>query len=227
MNKKNIEIVIIEDEEDILELLEYHLAKEGYDVTGFLSTENVEQFMEEENPALLIVDRNLPGVEGSEFIARMREIGYNTPVIFLTAKDRDEDIEEGFKIGCDDYITKPFKMKEVLLRIEALLRRSGVNESDKLRYRDLILDSRTRELSIDDTKVDLTNLEYKLLYTFVKNAHQTLERDYIRDQVWENDTENFNDKTINVAINRLKKKIDPIGDKGYLTPVWGVGYKLG
>jgi len=227
MNKKNIEIVIIEDEEDILELLEYHLAKEGYDVTGFLSTENVEQFMEEENPALLIVDRNLPGVEGSEFIARMREIGYNTPVIFLTAKDRDEDIEEGFKIGCDDYITKPFKMKEVLLRIEALLRRSGVNESDKLRYRDLILDSRTRELSIDDTKVDLTNLEYKLLYTFVKNAHQTLERDYIRDQVWENDTENFNDKTINVAINRLKKKIDPTGNKGYLMPVWGVGYKLG
>jgi DNA-binding response OmpR family regulator len=226
MNKKNIEIVIIEDEEDILELLEYHIAKEGYDVTGFLSTENVEQFMEEESPSLLIVDRNLPGVEGSEFIARMPEIGYNTPVIFLTAKDRDEDIEEGFKIGCDDYITKPFKMKEVLLRIEALLRRSGVNESDKLRYRDLILDSRTRELSIDDKKIDLTNLEYKLLYTFVKNAHQTLERDYIRDQVWENDTENFNDKTINVAINRLKKKIDPTGDKGYLTPVWGVGYKL-
>jgi len=227
MNRKNIEIVIIEDEEDILELLEYHLAKEGYDVTGFLSTENVEQFMEEESPSLLIVDRNLPGVEGSEFIARMREIGYNTPVIFLTAKDRDEDIEEGFKIGCDDYITKPFKIKEVLLRVEALLRRSGINESDKLRYKDLILDSRTRELSIGDKRIDLTNLEYKLLYTFVKNAHQTLERDYIRDQVWENDTENFNDKTINVAINRLKKKIDPIGDKGYLTPVWGVGYKLG
>jgi len=227
MNRKNIEIVIIEDEEDILELLEYHLDKEGYDVTGFLSTENVEQFMEEESPSLLIVDRNLPGVEGSEFIARMREIGYNTPVIFLTAKDRDEDIEEGFKIGCDDYITKPFKIKEVLLRVEALLRRSGVNESDKLRYRDLILDSRTRELSIDDKKIDLTNLEYKLIYTFVKNPNQTLERDYIRDQVWENDTENFNDKTINVAINRLKKKIDPIGDKGYLTPVWGVGYKLG
>ena len=227
MNKKNIEIVIIEDEEDILELLEYHLAKEGYDVTGFLSTENVEQFMEEENPALLIVDRNLPGVEGSEFIARMREIGYNTPVIFLTAKDRDEDIEEGFKIGCDDYITKPFKMKEVLLRIEALLRRSGVNESDKLRYRDLILDSRTRELSIDDEKIDLTNLEYKLLYTFVKNPNQTLERDYIRDQVWGNNSENFHDKTINVAINRLKKKIDPTGEKGYFRPVWGVGYKLG
>jgi len=227
MERKNIEIVIIEDEEDILELLEYHLTKEGYDVTGFLSTENVEQFMEEETPSLLIVDRNLPGVEGSEFIARIREKGYDTPVIFLTAKDRDEDIEVGFKRGGDDYITKPFNIKEVLLRIEALLRRSGVNESDKLRYQNLILDNKTRELLVDSKKVDLTNQEYKLLYVFVKNAHQTLEREYIRDQVWGDDSESFHDKTINVAINRLKKKIDPTGDKGYLTPVWGVGYKLG
>jgi len=227
MKRKNTEIVIIEDEEDILELLEYHLAKEGYDVTGFLSTENVEQFMQEESPSLLIVDRNLPGVEGSEFVANMRAIGYDTPVIFLTAKDRDEDLEDGFKRGCDDYITKPFKIKEVLLRIEALLRRSGVNRSDRLRYRDLILDNRERALFIDNKRVDLTNLEYKLLYTFVKNAHQTLERDYIRDQVWGDDNENFHDKTINVAINRLKKKMDPTGEKGYLIPVWGVGYKLG
>lgn len=226
MEKNNIEIVIIEDEEDILELLEYHLAKEGYDVTGFLSTENVEQFMEEEAPNLLIVDRNLPGVEGSEFVANMREIGYDTPVIFLTAKDRDEDLEEGFKSGGDDYITKPFKIKEVLLRVEALLKRSGVNKSDKLRYKDLILDNKTRELLVGNEKVNLTNLEYKLLYTFVKNAHQTLERDYLRDQVWGDDNANFHDKTINVAINRLKKKIDPSGQKEYFLPVWGVGYKL-
>ncbi|MDM5271533.1 response regulator transcription factor [Sulfurovum sp. zt1-1] len=227
MEKKNAEIVIIEDEEDILELLEYHLDKEGYDVTGFLSTENVEQFMEEESPSLLIVDRNLPGVEGSEFVAHMREIGYDIPVIFLTAKDKDEDLEEGFRRGGDDYITKPFKTKELLLRVEALLRRSGVKQSDKLRYRDLILDNKTRELLIDNQRVDLTNLEYKLLYTFVKNAHQTLERDFLRDQVWGDDNENFHDKTINVAINRLKKKIDPNGNKEYFIPVWGVGYKLG
>ena len=227
MVRKNAEILIIEDEEDILELLEYHLGKEGYDVTGFLSTDNVEQFMEEESPSLLIVDRNLPGVEGSEFVANMREIGYDIPVIFLTAKDRDEDIEEGFKRGGDDYITKPFKTKELLLRIEALLRRSGVKQSDKLRYRDLILDNKTRELLIDNQKVDLTNLEYKLLYTFVKNSHQTLQRDFLRDQVWGDNNENFHDKTINVAINRLKKKIDPTGEKEYFIPVWGVGYKLG
>ena len=116
MKNNNIEIVIIEDEEDILELLEYHLSKEGYSVTGFLSAENVEQFLEEENPALMIVDRNLPGVEGSEFVAQMREIGYNIPVIFLTARDKEIDLEEGFNSGGDDYMTKPFSSKELLLR---------------------------------------------------------------------------------------------------------------
>jgi DNA-binding response OmpR family regulator len=227
MERKNAEIVIIEDEEDILELLEYHLAKEGYDVTGFLSADNVERFMEEESPALLIVDRNLPGVEGSEFVAKMREIGYDTPVIFLTAKDKESELEEGFKRGGDDYVTKPFNTKELMLRIEALLRRSGVKQSDKLRYRDMILDNQSRELYVDERKVELTNLEYRLLYTFVKNAQQTLQRDFLRDEVWGDDSDHFHDKTINVAINRLKKKIDPSGEKGYFVPVWGVGYRLG
>jgi len=94
--QKNIEIVIIEDEEDILELIEYHLGKEGYSVTGFLSTENVEQFLEEETPALMLVDRNLPGMEGSEFVAYLRGMGYDVPVIFLTAKDQESELEEGF-----------------------------------------------------------------------------------------------------------------------------------
>jgi len=226
MENKNIEIVVIEDEEDILELLEYHLSKEGYDVTGFLSAENVEAFLEEENPALMIVDRNLPGLEGSEFVAKMREIGYEIPVIFLTAKDKEKDLEEGFVRGGDDYITKPFNTKELLLRVEALLKRSGVRSSDKLKYRDLMLDMQKRELSIENKRIELTNLEFKLLYTFVKNPHQPLNRDFLRDEVWGNDSVNFHDKTINVAMNRLKKKIDPETVKEYFAPVWGVGYKL-
>jgi DNA-binding response OmpR family regulator len=114
-----------------------------------------------------------------------------------------------------------------MLRIEALLRRSGVKQSDKLRYRDMILDNQSRELYVDERKVELTNLEYRLLYTFVKNAQQTLQRDFLRDEVWGDDSDHFHDKTINVAINRLKKKIDPSGEKGYFVPVWGVGYRLG
>lgn len=226
MENKNIEIVVIEDEEDILELLEYHLSKEGYDVTGFLSAENVEAFLEEENPALMIVDRNLPGMEGSQFVAQMRETGYETPVIFLTAKDKEKDLEEGFVSGGDDYMTKPFNTKELLLRIEALLKRSGVRSSDKVKYRDLTLDMQQRELFIENKCIELTNLEFKLLHTFVKNPHQPLDRDFLRDEVWGDDSLNFHDKTVNVAMNRLKKKIDPEGNKEYFAPVWGVGYKL-
>lgn len=226
MKNENAEIIIIEDEEDILELLEYHLSKEGYETTGFLSTNNVEQFIEEENPALMIVDRNLPGMEGSEFVSYLREVGYDIPVIFLTAKDKDNELVEGFQRGGDDYIIKPFNIHELILRVEALLRRSGVKNNEKLRHRDLILDNQTRELFVDQRKVELTNLEYKLLYTFVKNSHQTLERDFLRDEVWGDDGESFHDKKINVAINRLKKKIDPHGEKEYFTPVWGVGYRL-
>lgn len=226
MVKKNIEIVVIEDEEDILELLEYHLAKEGYDVTGFLSTQNVEVFLEEENPSLMIVDRNLPGLEGSEFVAQMRELGYEIPVIFLTAKDKEKDLEEGFLSGGDDYMTKPFNTKELLLRVEALLKRSGVRSSDKIKYRDLVLDMQQRELFVDGERVELTNLEFKLLHTFIKNPHQPLDRDFLRDEVWGDDSVDFHDKTVNVAMNRLKKKIDPDSVKEYFAPVWGVGYKL-
>jgi len=226
MQKKDIEIIVIEDEEDILELLEYHLSKQGYDVTGFLSTENVLAFLEEENPSLMIVDRNLPGLEGSEFVSRIREMGYEIPVIFLTAKDKEKDLEEGFLSGGDDYITKPFNTKELLLRVEALLKRSGVRSSDKVKYRDLVLDMKNRELFIDDKRIELTNLEFKLLHTFIKNPHQPLDRDFLRDEVWGDDSVNFHDKTVNVAMNRLKKKIDPESVKEYFAPVWGVGYKL-
>ena len=226
-NEKNdIEIVIIEDEPDILELLEYHLEKEGYSVMGFLSTERVEQFLEEENPALLIVDRNLPGVEGSEFVAHIRGLGYNMPVMFLTARDKESDLLEGFTSGGDDYMTKPFSSKELIVRIEALLRRSGVTSGDMVKYRDLVLDIQKRELSIDKEHIELTNLEFKLIHTFVKNPKQPLDRDFLRDEVWGGDSIDFHDKTINVAMNRLKKKIDPAGEKEYFVPVWGVGYKL-
>lgn len=226
MKQPNLEIVIIEDEEDILELIEYHLQKAGYDTIGFLSTERVEQFLEEENPILMIVDRNLPGCEGSEFVQRLRDNGFNIPVIFLTARSKDVEIEEGFERGADDYITKPFKPKELLLRIEAILRRSGVILSDKIKHRDLTLDTINRVLHVEDRLIELTNLEFKLLYTFIKKPNTTLDRDFLRDEVWGDESTNFHEKTINVTINRLKKKIDPSGEKEYFIPIWGVGYKL-
>ncbi|MDD5406494.1 MAG: response regulator transcription factor [Sulfurovaceae bacterium] len=225
-NKSNeIEILVIEDEPDVLELIEYILAKEGYKATGFLSTEYVEQFLEEESPSLLIVDRNLPGIEGSNFVSYLRDNGYEVPVIFLTAKNGDKDILDGFDSGGDDYMTKPFKPGELVARVKALLKRSGIALHQKMRYRDMVLDCQKQELNIDNSKLSLTNLEFKLLITFIKNSHQTLSRDFLRDEVWADDG-SFNDKTINVALNRLKKKIDPLDNKHYFAPVWGIGYKL-
>lgn len=225
--QNSIEIVIIEDEEDILELIEYHLVKEGYSVTGFLSTENVEQFLEEETPSLMLVDRNLPVMEGSEFVAYLREIGYGIPVIFLTAKDNEHELEEGFEAGADDYMCKPFAPKELTLRVKALLKRSGaLQKQDKLKHKELTIDLTQKTLLVDATPVSLTNLEFRLLHTFMKHIDKALTRDFLRDEVWGVEGEGVNDNAVNVAINRLKNKVDPENTQNYFQPVWGVGYKF-
>jgi len=225
--QNSIEIIVIEDEEDILELIEYHLTSEGYAVTGFLSTENVEQFLEEETPSLMIVDRNLPGTEGAEFVAYLRDIGYAIPVIFLTAKDLESDLEEGFESGADDYITKPFRPAELKLRVKALLKRYGVlTKQKRLKYKHLLIDMEENTLLVNDVAVSLTPLEFKLLKTFMDNVDKPLTRDFLRDEVWGSAGEGVNDNAVNVAINRLKNKIDPGNEQSYFSPVWGVGYKF-
>jgi DNA-binding response OmpR family regulator len=227
MKNSNIEIVIIEDEEDILELIEYHLSKEGYAVTGFLSTENVEQFLEEEQPSLMIVDRNLPDIEGSEFISYLRDEGYDIPVIFLTAKAKESELEEGFDAGGDDYMTKPFRPKELVLRVKALLKRSGALVKQKrLKYKQLIIDLEEKNLYVDGEEVPLTTLEFNLLRTFMENIDKPVTRDYLRDEVWGSEGESVNNNAVNVAINRLKNKIDSKNEENYFSSVWGVGYKF-
>ena len=227
MENENIEIVVIEDEEDILELIEYHLSKEGYAVTGFLSTENVEQFLEEETPSLLLVDRNLPGMEGSEFVAYLRKSGYDIPVIFLTAEDKDSDLEVGFAVGGDDYMCKPFSPKELTLRVKALLKRSGaLQKQERIKYKHLTMDLVKKVLTVDGHTVSLTNLEFNLLYTFMKHIDKSLTRDFLRDEVWGMEGAGVNDNAVNVAINRLKNKIDPQNEQNYFHPVWGVGYNF-
>lgn len=218
-------ILIIEDEEDLLELLEYHLQKEGYETLGFLSSKNVEKCLQEEPIDLLIVDRNLPGVEGSEFVENLRKKGFSQAVIFVTAKNSDTHIEEGFLRGCDDYVTKPYNMKELLLRIKAILARTAPESKNTLSYRDLILDLEAHRLSVNDKDVELTKLEFDLLKTMIENKNAVLSREFLLEHVWKND-EFFQDKTVNVAINRLKQKIDPTKEKEYIKSIWGVGYSL-
>ncbi|QFR43714.1 response regulator [Sulfurimonas xiamenensis] len=219
-------IVIVEDEEDILELIEYNLQKEGYEVIGFLNTKSVEQMLVEEDVDLLIMDRNLPGVEGSEFVQTLRKEGFATPVVYLSAKNLDSEIEEGFLRGADDYITKPFNMKELMLRVKAVLRRTSKKIEDGiLSYRDLVLDKSSRTLKVDGKNVDVTKLEFNLLSEFILNKNSVLDRDYLLQNVW-GEGEEYQYRTVNVAINRLKEKIDPDKTKEYIYTVRGVGYKL-
>ena len=218
-------IVIIEDEADLLELEEYHLRKAGYDVTGLLSTRHARQLLEEEAVDLLIVDRNLPGVEGSEFVAALRTEGYNLPVIFVSAKDQPQDIEEGFGRGADDYLTKPFNMNELLLRVGAILRRTQQAPRVTLSHRDIRLDLDRHIALIADTPVELSRLEFDLLRFFLRHPGVPLRRDQLLEGVW-GEGVTAKDKTVNVTINRLLARIDPERTRNYIIPVRGVGYCL-
>ena len=218
-------IAIIEDEQDLLDLLEYHLQKEGYETFAAISVKPIEKLLEEETPDLMIVDRNLPGVEGSEFVQQLRSEGYNIPVIFLTAKVSDAEIEEGFLRGGDDYVTKPFNVKELMHRVRAVLRRSKPEESSEIVYRDITIKPKSYEVFIDGKKIDLTRLEFKLLLELVTHKNVVLSRDQLLERVWGDDGD-YQDRTVNVAVNRLKDKIDPDKSKNYIKSIRGVGYQV-
>ncbi|MCZ6150683.1 response regulator transcription factor [Campylobacter ureolyticus] len=216
-------IVVIDDEEDMLDLLEYNLTKAGYEVLGFLNTSKIEQLLNEENVDLLIVDRNLPGIEGSEFIKNLRLKGYNNSVIFLSAKTSMNEQLEGFEAGGDDYITKPFEMDNLLARIKAVLKRTK-KKADIYKFKDIFINLTNAEVLIGNTNVELTKLETNLLVEFIKNKNILLTRDYLLSAIW-ND-ENSSEKTVNIAIKRLREKIDPTKEKKYIKSIRGEGYML-
>ncbi len=220
---ENRTILIVEDEEDILELLEYNLQKEGFDTIGFLNVDkNLEKIFEEEEIDLILMDRNLPGCEGTTFIDEIRKEGYNNPVIYVTAKDKDEDIIEGFDSHADDYITKPFNMKELLARIKAVIKRAN-KDVDILKARDIIYKSSNKKFFIDNQELELTHLEHDLLLEFMRNKDILMTREHLLNSVWE-DSLDKKVKTVNVAVKRLKGKIDPSGEKNYIKSIRGEGY---
>ncbi len=218
-------ILILEDEEDILELEELYLQNAGFETMGFLSPRKVRQALEEEEVALMVVDRNLPGVEGSELVAELRREGFNQPVIFVTAKDRDEEVEEGFTRGGDDYLRKPFNMNELVWRVRALLRRRTENREETLRHRALVMDLPGRKVERSGEALPLTRLEFDLLRYFLEHPDRVISRDELLEEVW-SDGEERGEKTVNVAINRLKKKIENDPEHPYIETVRGVGYRL-
>lgn len=217
-----IKLVLIEDDKDLNELLTLRFRALGYEVFAFYECVGVERVLDEQDIDILLVDRNLPfGKDGIDFVSSLRKQGYNEPVIFLTAKALQTDILQGFEMGCDDYITKPFDFNELVLRIKALVKRSK-KESEKLAFKDFLLDLENRLCFFKKEQIQLSSLEFELLKCFFENKNAILSREFLAECVW--DDTSTNDKTINIALTRLRAKFPAL--KAHIQSIRGVGYKL-
>ena len=221
-------VLIVEDDQNIAELLRLYLEKEGY-VAAIASDggAGVEMFRKLQ-PDLVLLDVMLPVMDGWNVLKTIRKDA-TTPVIMLTAKGETTDKVSGLKMGADDYITKPFEMKEVLARIEAVLRRGGGAEektpSKRLVFDKLIIDLDAFELIVDGKKVDTPPKEMELLYHLASTPNRVYTRNQLLDEVWGFDY--FGDsRTVDVHIKRLREKLEGVSDQWSLKTVWGVGYKF-
>ena len=223
-----ISVLIVEDDRNIAELLQMYLEKEGYAVTvahdGGIGLEKFRAI----KPDLVLLDVMMPVMDGWAVCRAIRS-EYQTPIIMLTAKGETDDKIQGLKGGADDYITKPFEMREVLARMEAVLRRSGAATADskarRLAFDRLVIDMDAFELTVDGRKVDTPPKEMELLFYLASSPNRVYTRNQLLDEVWGFDY--FGDsRTVDVHIKRLREKLEGVSEQWGLKTVWGVGYKF-
>ena len=220
-------VLIVEDDKNIADLLRLYLEKEGYEVAlAADGGQGVEQFRTEK-PDLVLLDIMLPVMDGWA-VCRTIRAEAKTPIIMLTAKGETDDKVLGLKQGADDYITKPFEMKEVLARIEAVLRRSGLEPekvSKQLRFDKLSIDMDAFELTVNGKVIPTPPKEMELLYHLASNPNRVFTRNQLLDEVWGFDY--FGDtRTVDVHIKRLREKLEGVSEQWALKTVWSVGYKF-
>ena len=221
-------ILIVEDDNNIADLLRLYLEKEGYQATiAADGTQGIDLYRKL-RPDLVLLDVMMPGVDGWGVLRAIRQDS-QTPVIMLTAKGETSDKVTGLKQGADDYITKPFEMKEVLARIEAVLRRAaGDGDKEKPRrlvFDKLIIDLDSFELIVDGKRVETPPKEMELLYHLASTPNRVYTRNQLLDEVWGFDY--FGDsRTVDVHVKRLREKLEGVSDQWSLKTVWGVGYKF-
>ena len=221
-------ILIVEDDNNIADLLRLYLEKEGYQATiAADGTQGIDLYRKL-RPDLVLLDVMMPGVDGWGALRAIRQDS-QTPVIMLTAKGETTDKVSGLKQGADDYITKPFEMKEVLARIEAVLRRAaGDGDKEKPRrlvFDKLIIDLDSFELIVDGKRVETPPKEMELLYHLASTPNRVYTRNQLLDEVWGFDY--FGDsRTVDVHVKRLREKLEGVSDQWSLKTVWGVGYKF-
>ncbi len=223
-----ISVLVVEDDRNIAELLQMYLEKEGYAVTIAADGGQGLAKFRAIKPDLVLLDVMMPVMDGWSVCRAIRAEG-QTPVIMLTAKGETDDKVAGLKSGADDYITKPFEMKEVLARMEAVLRRSGSAtteaKSRRLVFDKLIIDMDAFELTVAGKKVDTPPKEMELLFYLASSPNRVYTRNQLLDEVWGFDY--FGDsRTVDVHVKRLREKLEGISESWSLKTVWGVGYKF-
>lgn len=219
-------ILVVDDESDICEILSFNLENEGYEVATAASAEEALKKLPPDCD-LILLDVMMGGMSGFRMAEKLRKDGNSVPIIFLTAKDTENDMLTGFSVGADDYISKPFSLKEVSARVKAVLKRQPAETAKKndevLVIDELTIDTLAKEVKIGKTALTLTKTEFEILHLLASNPSRVYSRRQIIDIVWQ-DTPYITERTVDVHITRLRKKL---GDKAYyVSNRTGFGYKF-
>ncbi|MDZ7807781.1 MAG: response regulator transcription factor [Gracilimonas sp.] len=231
MSDKRMKILVVEDEPSLIFTLRDTLESEGYDVVVSEEGTQAIEMAKEHKPDLMLLDIMLPGKSGYDIMEELRKEKYTFPVIMLTAKDQEPDKVKGLSLGADDYLTKPFGVKELLARIEARLRRAGTystsGEVDILQLGDIKIDlMESMVYRPDGEEVELTSREVELIRYLLKSANEPVSRDELLEKVWRYEF-STNTRTVDVHISKLRAKIEVHpDDPRYLITLHGVGYML-
>ena len=226
-------ILIVEDDQDINHLLCRILRTEGYEVISAYSGSEGKLRLEQDIPDLILLDLMLPGMNGLEITEYVRkERKSDVPIIVLSAKTALEDKVDLISLGADDYITKPFEPKELLVRVMAMLRRKNMaqelqnNEAEEYRYKNLVLNVKSRQIIVNGSEIALTPHEYEILLLLIQHPNKVFSRDALYEIVWSNDYLG-EDNTVNVHVSNIRKKL-AAADSGeeYIKTVWGIGFKM-
>lgn len=220
-------VLVVEDDINIAELLRLYLQKDGFEVSHAADGGKAVEMAKEIQPDLVLLDIMLPVMDGWQVCRELRKT-MKMPIIMLTAKGETEDKVSGLEMGADDYIVKPFEVKELLARVHAVLRRTGDDgkpQSKKLTFDKLVINLDSYELIVDGKKIDTPPKEMELLYHLAATPNRVYTRNQLLDEVWGFDY--FGDsRTVDVHIKRLREKVENVSDQWALKTVWGVGYKF-
>ena len=226
------EILVVDDEQEIADLVELYLGNEGYAVRKFYSAQEALASGLENPPELAVLDVMMPELDGFTLCRRLRD-KYTFPIIMLTAREEEIDKITGLAIGADDYVTKPFRPLELVARVKAQLRRSqryngGQQEAGAIAaYRGLTLNRETHVCTLDEKPVELTPIEFSILWTLCKNRGRVISSEELFKEVWGEKYFTGNN-TVMVHIRHLREKMqDSAENPRYIKTVWGVGYKIG